>query len=126
MTLDPCPVGPDTLRHLDAAEKRATAYDVSYTALLCEFRRQISHDPSGRIDVPGYGRAVLADIVYDMLDDADHADRRIRLLRVLANAADGSDPEQTQEDASVLLAELSGAYAMDCVDAAVGDMSNPD
>jgi len=125
MTPNPCPVGPDTLRHLDAEQKRAEKYSAAYTLLRDDFVRTLCDDPAGRIDVPGYGHAVLADIVQDMLDDVDHADRRIRLLRVLALAESGWF-DDARSLARTLLAELANAHATDCVETAVGDMSNPD
>jgi hypothetical protein len=131
--LDPCPVGPDTLRHLDAAEKRAEKYDAAYTLLHDDFVRTLCDDPAGRIDVPysgshgtGTSRVRMSELVRDLLDDDKHGALRFAdLLNVLALSYAGH-ADLAHTAARTLMTELASAYATDCVDAQVANMSNPD
>jgi hypothetical protein len=129
----PDPIPSDTARHLDAAEKRATKYNAAYTLLRDDFVRTLCDDPAGRIDVPfsgshgtGTSRVRLSELVRDLLDDDKHGALRFAdLLNVLALAYAGH-ADLAHTAARTLMAELANAYATDCVDAQVANMSNPD
>jgi hypothetical protein len=133
MTHDPCPVGPDTLRNLDAQDKRGDLHEAAMKLLRDDFVRTLCDDPAGRIDVPDarpasstyFRRHPFADIVHEMMDDPDHATRRVDILRVLAYAYLGR-AAGAKELAAKLVDELATAHATDCVDAQVANMSNPD
>jgi hypothetical protein len=124
---------PDTMRHLDAQDKRDDRHEAAMKLLREDFVRVLCHDPAGRIDVPDsmpqssmrYRRHPFADIVHDMMDDPDHATRRVDILRVLAYAYFGRAAD-AKELATKLVDELADAHAADCVDAQVANMSNPD
>jgi len=125
MTPDPCPVGPDTLRHLDAEQKRSAAYDEAWRALHGEFIRAVGHDPSDRLDAPDGQRMPILQFVRDALEDVDTGNA---LLVDLLKAAHldyvtGLTAGPTRGAAMLILA---GRWAAENVDAAAGDMGNPD
>jgi hypothetical protein len=133
MTPDPCPVGPDTLRHLDAQDKRDAKHRHAMELLRIDFVLTLCDDPAGHIDVPnnaywapGSRRVSMLEVVRDLLEDDKHGAARLAdLLNVLALAYSGhADLARTM--ARTLMTELATAHATDCVDAQVANMSNPD
>lgn len=124
MTLDPCPVGPDTLRHLDAEQKRAAAHDEAWCALHGEFIRAVGHDPSDRLDAPDGQRVPILQFVRDALEDVDTGNA---LLVDLLKAAHRDYLASLMAAGPIrgdALLSLAGRWAAENVDAAVGDMGD--
>lgn len=117
MKLDPCPVGPDTLRHLDAAEKRAEKYNAAYTLLRDDFVREFKHDPAGMLEASDGRRVRILEFVRDAIEDVDTGNALLAdILKCVAHdyiAGRGN-----------ALATLAGRWAAENVETAVGDMGD--
>jgi hypothetical protein len=115
--LDPCPVGPDTLRHLDAEQKRAEKYNAAYTLLRADFVREFRHDPSGMLDASDGRRVRILEFVRDAIEDIDTGNALLAdILRCVGY-------DHTIGDGHAL-ATLAGLWAAQNVDAQVANMSD--
>lgn len=126
MTLDPCPVGPDTLRHLDAEQKRAEKYNAAYTLLRDDFIRAVAHDPSDRLDTPDGKRVPILQFVRDALEDVDTGNALLVDLLKSAHCDYLTSLLAAGPIRGNALLTLAGRWAAENVEAAVGDMSNQD